>query len=351
MENVTNCSSQKIGNLSDSELFNLCCEYGSESKKWMRKFSVLLPEVLKRDLYRKKGFCSVYEFAAKVAGMNRDTVDRVLKLNSELGDKPVLRALIEKEGWSKVRVVASVATKETERFWAEKVRILPKSALETYAKEVREKLVSKSEIGNMNGSANNSEITLFDCTAAGLTDVPGDGIAENWTNLSIKLDKETEFRLRLLRQKIERQKHQKITYNELLGEMLNMIDEIVDEKQSEKSVIMDKENCGVKCEETDMGNGTDKKNKSGISRPATRHVPLAIKRKIWEKYRGHCSCPGCNKPATNIHHLRRFATKMYNPHCFENLRPLCDNHHILEHSKMAEPCVDLVVMEFKKASK
>ncbi|PIQ80024.1 hypothetical protein COV81_00075 [Candidatus Peregrinibacteria bacterium CG11_big_fil_rev_8_21_14_0_20_41_10] len=46
---------------------------------WSRKFAALLPEVDKRQLYRKRGFYSIFEFAAKLAGMGRKNVEEVLR--------------------------------------------------------------------------------------------------------------------------------------------------------------------------------------------------------------------------------------------------------------------------------
>lgn len=343
--------------LSDDVLFNLCREYGRNAKIWMRKFAVLLPEVNRRHLYRKKGFCSVYEFAAKVSGMNHGTVDQILKLNDVLSDKPVLQALVGKEGWSKVRVVASIATKETEKFWAEKVKSLPKLALEMYTREIRERMESGEgsrsvEGGDQNlftGSVNNPN------DFCSLTDIPGDGNTENWTNLSIKLDKETEFRLRLFKQKIEKQKYQKITYNELVKEMLDMIDGIA-KKQNEKLGLAsakgkenregryagigkpEKPDNGICSEENCEPKGGGPKDSSQIGfkmfKSATRYIPVATRRVVWKKHHDHCAYPGCNRPAMNLHHTERFA--VYGKHGIDNIVPLCDGHHTLAHGTLIE---------------
>ncbi len=119
-------------NLSDKELWGLCKKYGGNAKMWSRKFASLLPEVDKRKLWRKYGFYSIEEFAAKLAGLNYETTRRILNLGKKFEDKPFLRAQMEKQGWSKLRVVASVATKENDKSLAEKVSLLPKKALEIY---------------------------------------------------------------------------------------------------------------------------------------------------------------------------------------------------------------------------
>ena len=57
--------------LSDRELYKLCKEYGTAARIWRRRFAGLLPEVLERRLYKKKGYTSLYEFAGKLAGMSK----------------------------------------------------------------------------------------------------------------------------------------------------------------------------------------------------------------------------------------------------------------------------------------
>ena len=65
--------------MDDSTLYRLCQEYGNNARMWSRKFAALLPEVDKRQLYRKRGFYSIFEFAAKLAGMGRKNVEEVLR--------------------------------------------------------------------------------------------------------------------------------------------------------------------------------------------------------------------------------------------------------------------------------
>lgn len=122
---------------SDNELFSLCQQYGNNAKMWKRKFEELLPEVMKRELYKKRRFITIYEFAAKVSGLSYDSVDEVLRVYKQLEDKPILRSLVVEFGWSKLRIVSGIATPETDASWAEKVRVLPKSSLETFVRDLK----------------------------------------------------------------------------------------------------------------------------------------------------------------------------------------------------------------------
>lgn len=111
--------------------------YGSNAKFWMRKCIMLLPEIEKHFIWQKKGFFSIHEYAAKIAGMNHETVNDALRILEKISDKPELLKVAEQKGINAVRPVAAIATKETEKFWAEKATIMSKNTLETYVREIR----------------------------------------------------------------------------------------------------------------------------------------------------------------------------------------------------------------------
>lgn len=123
--------------LSDAQLYQLCKTYGENSRKWLRKFALLLPEVERRHLYVRRGFSSIYEFAAKLAGMSASGVDTALRVLDRIKDKPALRAVAEELGIQRVKPVMYVSTRENEAFWAEKARKMSKHALEIYVKNFR----------------------------------------------------------------------------------------------------------------------------------------------------------------------------------------------------------------------
>lgn len=80
-----------MNSLTDREvkLYDLCREYGSKARHWRDKFIGLLPEVETCGLYKKKGFDSIFEFAAKLAGISHDQVRLVLSLEKRYQDKPI----------------------------------------------------------------------------------------------------------------------------------------------------------------------------------------------------------------------------------------------------------------------
>src|SRR3989338_3776047 len=98
----------KNGRLDDEEnvLHEQFVGYGQNAKLWMRKCELLLPEIEKMQIWRKKGFASIYEYAAKLAGMNRSKVDDALWILRKIEDKPALIKVASEKGINAVRPVA-----------------------------------------------------------------------------------------------------------------------------------------------------------------------------------------------------------------------------------------------------
>ncbi len=120
-------------------------EYGRSAREWMRKCELLLPEIERRAIWRKKKFSSIYEYAAKLAGMNKVRVDDSLRIYKKIEDKPSLLAVAERKGLQSVRPVATIATLEDQDFWAEKVAGMSKIALQTYVHDYRLESCSRTE--------------------------------------------------------------------------------------------------------------------------------------------------------------------------------------------------------------
>lgn len=192
--------------LSDKELYALCEKYGGNAKSWLKKFAGLLPEVYKRRLYKKRGCASIHEFAKKVAGMNEATVDKILNLRRKLEGKPELLKLFEsgEEGWSKLESVAYIATPETDKQWAEKVELLPYHSLVLYVKDYREQITGAGERENIQEI---SQPTIVDYSR----------------KISFHVSPETEFQLRLFKQKLEKEKKESLSWNEVFREIIHRL--------------------------------------------------------------------------------------------------------------------------------
>ncbi len=134
-------------NITDENLFLLCKKYGERARLWRQKFIGLLPEVYKRKLHQKKGFGSIFEFAAKLAGLSEEQVRRVLNLEKKLEQTPMLHSLLVngEVSMNKLVRIQAVATSENDEFWSTQVQLLPNRALETLARDERYK-----EIENQN---------------------------------------------------------------------------------------------------------------------------------------------------------------------------------------------------------
>ena len=108
--------------LNDEDLIHLFTLWGRCGKIAVRRALATLPEIIRRRLFRRTT-ASPYEFAHKLLGVSRAVVDRVLLLHQQIGHMPELWALLATgaEGWSKLEVVAGVATPDTAAWWAERV--------------------------------------------------------------------------------------------------------------------------------------------------------------------------------------------------------------------------------------
>jgi hypothetical protein len=126
---------RNIKEVSDKNLYKIAKKWGAEALHARRKFAGLLPEIYCRELrersagrswFQKRGFSGVYEFAAKLAGMSKDQVDLVLRLEKRFADKPVLKsALISGQiSANKLARVVSIATIENQQHILNKAETL-----------------------------------------------------------------------------------------------------------------------------------------------------------------------------------------------------------------------------------
>ena len=95
-------------------------EYGMNAKEWLRKCALMLPEIERRKIWKKKKFGSIFEYAAKLAGMSKNQVYDALRIVRKVENLPALRRVVEEKGVNAVRAVATIVTEENEMFWAKK---------------------------------------------------------------------------------------------------------------------------------------------------------------------------------------------------------------------------------------
>lgn len=135
--------------MDDRTMFETFREYGAKALQYRQKCIGMLPEIYRRQIHLKQGFDSIFEFAAKFAGLSHEQVKRVLSLDEHFGDKPALKYILEKGEVSinKLARIASIATVENQEELAAMSRTLSKNALETLARDIRQghKAVVKSD--------------------------------------------------------------------------------------------------------------------------------------------------------------------------------------------------------------
>lgn len=245
--NISNFS-----NLSDAALFELCRDYGARALEWRRKFIGLLPEVNRRRLFETRGFSSIFEFAAKLCGLSEEQVRLTLNLEKRFEDKPCLMALLVsgEESINKLARVVSIATPENQAELAEKIMVLPKSALETWIRDEKS--------------------------------LPGQtSMQQNFNDASLRLSEETKARLLELQQK-------GIDINAMILEMLYKREV---EIQEEKEKIAEE-----------------------INLAPSRYIPARIRKVLKEEHGEKCSISTCKRPSEEIHHTQRYALgRNHNP--------------------------------------
>ena len=286
-------------NLSDEKLFRLCRMYGARSLEWRNKFIGLLPEVNRRKLYEKKGFGSIFEFAAKLAGVSKEQLGTVINLEKDFEDKPLLKRLLVtgEVSINKLVRIQSVATSENQAFWANQVQLLPNRALETLVRDERE---SQNQDGFQKPLFEANELHVQPKHLEFSSPISGQ-------HTSLNLSNEVKERLAKLQAK-------GIDINQLLTELLD---------QHEEAITAEKNQISQEMSEKPI-------------KKTSRYIPSKIKKVLSKEHGTKCSISTCEKAAKQIHHTQRFSlAKNQNSnldHDPSYLAPLCKEHHQIAHS-------------------
>lgn len=308
--------------LSDKELYSICKKWGAEVLEARRKFAGLLPEVYRRksaawarggSWVRKRGFSCVYEFAARLAGMSRDQVDNVLRLERRLSDKPVLReALVRGEvSVNKLARVVSIVTIENQTEILGKVEALSKAALDCFVKDY------KRENEKLDGLY---EPKVVQTVLYGQTQNATSGLAE----ATVKTEYEEGGHL----------KPQKLPVNldeDIVKELLEMQSKNIDVDGLLREFLRNmKEKHEREKSEVAQKQMNERNDRAIIGFPAKRNVPTEVKRLLRQEFGDRCSAAGCDKPAEDLHHEKGFMKDQCHDPRF--LKPLCRGHHELAHA-------------------
>lgn len=254
-------------------------EYGMNVKQWLRKCAVMLPDIERYEVWKFKGFSSIYEYAAKLSGMNKSQVQIALRVMKNIEDKPALIKIAEEKGINAVKPVAVISTQETANFWAAKAKEMTKNELELFVREIRNENKEKPSKRKI--------------------------IMELDENVANKLSKLSGGDM-----------------NKLMKEMIRCY-----EKEMEAGNINGAEEMrSAKIEFEPELRGEPKPE---IKENASHYVPSKIKKYINNRSKGRCEFPNCWKKAEVLHHTERFmSVKRHDP---DRIVALCKEHHLLAH--------------------
>ena len=254
--------------MNDKKLHQQFKKFGADRRKLTNKLIGMLPNIYKRKIYEKEGFDSIFEYAAKLAGLSKEQVKRALSLHVRFEEMPTLKKmLVEGEvSMHKLARVASIATPQNEEELAGKVQILPQSSIETLVRD--EKTANQDDL----------QKPLF----------------EDKFVRAHKLELSAE-----VQEKLKSYQEKGIDINKLLMELL--------EKHEQKI----------------------KDEKEKISREAkptkSKYVKKEIRTVLYQEYGDKCAEPSCKKKSEEMHHSNLFAlSKVHDPYY---LAPFCKEHH------------------------
>jgi hypothetical protein len=230
---------------------------------------------------------------------------------------------------NKLARIVSIATPENEEELVEKIKILPKSALDTLVRD--EKFAKNLELQNQNSgnistlkfgpenhhnqervgfdilNGNGFQITLFEPKS-----LPGQGkmvgqLQSNCLPGTIRRMVGQTLNFELSEDVIKElnELHEKgFDVNELMRKML---------QQRREEIIQKKEEIAETLQ------------------PATsRYIPVKVKKILQEEFGEKCAMKNCTKPSGLTHHTKRFALSQDHDPRF--MARFCRDHHILAHS-------------------
>jgi hypothetical protein len=254
-------------------------------------------EVYKRRLYEKKGFFSIYEFAAKLAGVSEAQVDTVIRAEKKLQGKPILSNSFHRGELSinKLIKVLPIATSENEGEVDGLSKALSVRDIEVYARDQKRAAAQATAANSANGGA---LPTLFPVAKS---------LHVQKFNLSDDVIEE-----------LNRLCEQGEDISQLLRDFLKQKTEKIEQKEKEIS----------------------ERAREKTHAPSRTYINKPTRDFLKEKYGNKCAYRGCNKLAEQIHHKVRFGLQSNNDPAY--LVPLCKAHHKIAHA------IDALVVEHWK---
>ena len=255
-------------------------QLGTAAKEAVRKCALMLPEIMRRGIWKKKGYESIHEYARVFAGMSSAAVDEALRVLNKIQDKPALLEVAAMKGVSAVRPVAAIATLETSSFWAEKAKAMSRASLEKYVHEVRRR-------DRANGHLDVKNEADF---------LPGKFPEAEKVSLDVRVSRELAERLEKLRDGG--------TWETLFSEFLIYREKVLESEKPE------------------------------TTEDAARYIPAEIVKFILIRSRGICEFGDCRRKYEILHHIQRFALEpVHDP---VRMVALCKAHEQIVHMSLVE---------------
>lgn len=268
----------------------------------------ILPDIYESGIWKNYA-STIFEYAGKYGGLGRSIVEKRLKLEKDLVDKPQLREAIGMAGLYKVAMVAKLATPETDKAFADKIQNLSKSAVNMLAKELRNNDNDKLQVATI-------------CEAKPET-------------INIELDEEMAF----LFLKLKKKYGKKLGHRDAMRIILRKMDEIEHGEgglkngcKTRKNRVLSENFPGKNDTKMEKYGEIDYEKIAARQEPVGRYVSVPIRREELSKTSGRCAYPGCNRPPDNWHHRDRFSES----HSHDSVVPLCKEHHEFMHNGLVK---------------
>ncbi len=293
-----------------ADLHNQFILLGRERNRVTYKLLALLPKIYQAKIYEDKGYATIYEYAGKLAGLPHSVVEKALKLENKLKDKPHLQRAVETQGIHKVAILATLATPETEAMFADKVENMSKPALQQLSKELRGKIGNKL-------------------------------IALEEPHMKIELDKEMQFLFLSLKKEFGKELSNKEALRRILKKMASASQMMAKTTESQPQA-----------KKTQKIPGENIRRNTSItkSQQFTRYIPAIQKRQALSINNGKCSHESCPRPAEILHHQIPFSLSRVH----SSITPLCKIHHEFAHNGIRKNTItelthtDLLYRKYRK---
>jgi len=257
------------------EVWQEFAQFGTKSLDYKRKAALLIPILARSRVYLRHGFATLTEAASVTAGINGDTVNRILTVHKRTVKRFKLRAQIAKVGYNKVYMVLSLLDVVPEKELVRMVSELTKEAIAQRVKDIKREFQISAKLDETGSGSCRFSSRI------------SDSLQQELNKIKYNLEKEVGNPLR----------------NE---DVLKYLVSLAKEKEKSKEVLPEK------------------------YERASKNITLTLKHKEHEKAKnnGICTYPGCNEVATEIHHTQYQALRSGR---HTNLRALCKTHHQIAH--------------------